>query len=93
MHAFSREQLHVIHAGELYAGRDPRPYIEAIGMLQVGGWRIQTCFLGGIASRSRAGFDVEEEIRRSGVSDSFELRGQAPYGEALKLMQQADLLY
>ncbi len=88
--------LEILHTGELYAGRDPRPYLDAVRLLRdasansAPGFR--TCLVGRIAPKSVAGFDLIQEIQSRGLTDTVELRDQVSYNEALSQMQRAGAL-
>jgi glycosyltransferase involved in cell wall biosynthesis len=85
--------VRVLHAGELYAGRDPRPYLDAVAALRAGGGPpVRTCLIGRATPRGVAGFDLGEEVHRRGLGGAVDLRGQVPYAEALGEMRRADLL-
>jgi glycosyltransferase involved in cell wall biosynthesis len=83
--------LTILHAGELYSGRDPRPLLDALRELtgdpthRVATYRL--CFLG-----SSPTFDLAEEIRRRGLDSVVEVSGQVPYRQALERMKRADVL-
>lgn len=83
----------VLHAGELYAGRDPRPLLDALLAWEAerrpGQKPVRMRFLG----RATEGtFDLAGEVRRRGLQAVVELGGQVPYRQALEAMTQADFL-
>ncbi|MBX9584270.1 MAG: glycosyltransferase, partial [Gemmataceae bacterium] len=85
--------VRVLHAGELYAGRDPRPYLDAVAALKAeAGPPVRTCLVGRAAPPAAGGFDVAEEVRSRGLNGEVDLRGQVPYAEALGEMRRADVL-
>lgn len=82
--------LLLLHAGEIYSGRDPRPLLAA---LQTGpgstapDWEVD--FLG----RSTEGLcDLPAEIRSRGLENRVRQTPQVPYAQALQRMVQADAL-
>jgi hypothetical protein len=80
--------LTLLHAGELYAGRDPRPLLDALHELSAA-HPLRLYLLG----RSEdAGFDLGGEIRRRGLGDTVEFSGQVAYGRAVAEMAAADIL-
>ncbi len=81
----------ILHAGEVYAGRDPRPLLDALAALRTSdnGRTVRLCFLGEVTPSC---CDLAEEIRRRGLEGSVVVEPQAPYAEALTRMATADLL-
>jgi glycosyltransferase involved in cell wall biosynthesis len=85
--------LRIVHAGELYAGRDPRPLLDALKTLHAGDgastsrWRL--CFLGRTGD---PGFNLEQAIRDRGLQDHVEIGGQVAYARSLRDMAEADML-
>jgi glycosyltransferase involved in cell wall biosynthesis len=82
--------MRIVHAGELYLGRDPRPFLDALSDLKRSpdaAWRL--CFLG----RTDAGsYDLEAEIRKRGLEAQVELGGQVSYEQSLYDMARASIL-
>jgi glycosyltransferase involved in cell wall biosynthesis len=78
--------LTILHAGELYHGRDPRPFLDALE-----GERppLRVEFLG---RQTAGGFDLPAEIGRRGLADCVTQIGQIPYKEALARMMRTDIL-
>ncbi len=87
------ERVTILHAGELYTGRDPRPLLQALQQSETGPdaerLPIQVEFLG---RTTEAAFDFPTEIRQHGLEHCVRLSGQVPYAEALQRMMQADIL-
>jgi glycosyltransferase involved in cell wall biosynthesis len=84
---------HILHAGEVYAGRDPRPFLDALGGVSregvPGGKGLRVSFLG----RAMEGdFDALSEIRQRGLEGIVELGGHVSYQESLRDMARSDLL-
>lgn len=78
--------LTLLHAGELYHGRDPRPLLDALREARL---PIRVDFLG----RASGGeFDLPVEIARRGLGDCVKPIGMVPYAEALDRMMRADIL-
>ncbi|MCI0638804.1 MAG: glycosyltransferase family 4 protein [Gemmataceae bacterium] len=84
-----RSELHLVHAGELYAGRDPRPLLDALARLHSQGNSIHFEILG---RNSTTGLELDAEIERRGLCDKVRFRGQLPYQQALDAMAGADVL-
>jgi glycosyltransferase involved in cell wall biosynthesis len=83
--------LTILHAGELYHQRDPRPLLDALREMRASSTTlpVQFDFLG----RQTAGlFDFEQEIRSRDLGASVRLMDQVPYAEALERMMRADIL-
>jgi glycosyltransferase involved in cell wall biosynthesis len=91
--AVAGEALHVIHAGEVYAGRDPRPFLDALEELSAespaGGRRWRVSFLG---RNCENGLDLPAEVRRRGLDALVTVGSQLPYAQVLQEMAHADLL-
>lgn len=91
--ATSGAVLHVIHAGEVYAGRDPRPFLDALGELRddptPGVRPLRVSFLG---RNNESGLDLRGEITRRGLDQIVTLGSQLPYAQVLQEMARADLL-
>jgi glycosyltransferase involved in cell wall biosynthesis len=83
--------LTILHAGELYSGRDPRALLDALQDLAADRMPIRSayrlCFLG----RSPT-IDLPQEVHRRGLDSLVELSGQVPYRAALERMKRADIL-
>ncbi len=84
------EPATILHAGEFYSGRDPRPFLDAIQQIEKegnGSFRLQ--FLG----RSTEGvFDLEAEVQSRGLQSITDIGGHVPYEQALKSMTEASIL-
>jgi glycosyltransferase involved in cell wall biosynthesis len=85
--------LRVVHTGELYANRDPRPFLDALHALrqasQAGGPSLRVSFVGRAA---RGGVDLPVEIARRSLGEVVAVEGQVPYQQALQQLCDADLL-
>jgi len=87
------QALHMVHAGEVYFGRDPRPLLDALRELGAEqgagspGWRVS--FLGRACDEN---LDLEREVAGRGLRASVELGGQVSYGRSLQAMAGADVL-
>jgi hypothetical protein len=80
-------QLVLLHTGELYVGRDPRPFLDALRDINNPSVRVR--FLG----RATVGdLDLQAEIGRRGLHRIVELGGQVAYEESLRAMAAADVL-
>ena len=87
----------LLHTGELYAGRDPRPLFDALKTLIdenpriAAEWRVR--FVGQVTAKCfESGFDLAGEIERRGLARVVELAGQMPYRQTLEAMCDADAL-
>ncbi len=87
----ARSRLTMLHAGELYVGRDPRALLDALTGLeheQRGlGWQLR--FIG----RATQGiFDLPGEVERRRLGEVVHINGQLAYAAALREIVAADLL-
>jgi glycosyltransferase involved in cell wall biosynthesis len=83
----------LVHPGEVYASRDPRPLLEAIRALKPGeipeGRPLRVRFIG----RQGPGAPILNDlIRESGLQDIVTFTGQVPYSRSLAEMVAADVL-
>jgi glycosyltransferase involved in cell wall biosynthesis len=83
-----RRRLTILHAGELYGGRDPRPLLDALQQLRAD-LDVHIEFLGRSTEQR---FDLPAELARRGLGDRVAIHDQAPYGEAIRKMKRADIL-
>jgi len=83
--------LTMLHSGELYSGRDPRPFFDALVGLNVPPDLppFKVTFLG---QSSDPRYDWPGEVRRRGVEKMVQFKGHVPYSEALTNMKSADIL-
>jgi glycosyltransferase involved in cell wall biosynthesis len=81
----------IVHSGVLYAGRDPRPFLDALASLngEDGGDRVGARFLG---RAEQSEFELGAEIQRRGLSSLVTVEGQLPYRQALRVTTEADIL-
>jgi hypothetical protein len=83
----------IVHAGELYAGRDPRPFLDAVAGLAADGQGaappLRVRFLGRYQD---TGLDLPGEVARRGLGPVATVAGQVPYGEAVQEMLRAKVL-
>ena len=87
------ERLTIVHAGEIYSGRDPRPFFDALKMLEQSRPPSQApvrCVLLGQSTEGR--FDLDAAIAQRGLQGIVEVGGQVPYAESLDAMITADIL-
>jgi glycosyltransferase involved in cell wall biosynthesis len=87
----SNGALSIVHAGELYFGRDPRPFLDAIRLARAepsaaGPFRVS--FLG----RTGESVNLAHEIDQRGLGQVVTLEGQVPYRQTLLDLARADLL-
>ncbi len=86
-------EMTIIHPGQLYGGRDPRPFLDAIKVLssdsQPGMKRFRVKFSGNLDTPS---FNLQREIENRSLGEIVSVSGQVPYLQSLREMKQADLL-
>lgn len=83
--------LQIVHAGQLYAGRDPRPFLDALVALR--GDATLPPFRARFLGRNESeGFDFADEVRSRGVCDLVELPGHVSYRQSLEVLCRADIL-
>jgi glycosyltransferase involved in cell wall biosynthesis len=86
-------RLTILHAGELYGGRDPRPFFDALVALdkaRPAGQAPVRMILLGQSTDSR--FDMHSILQERGLQDTVEMGGQVPYAAALEAMSRSDIL-
>jgi glycosyltransferase involved in cell wall biosynthesis len=82
--------LSILHTGELYMGRDPRPLCDAlIGLNLPHSKPLQVTFMG---QSTDPRFDWPGDVRRRGLENVVRFADPVPYGQALSQMQAADIL-
>jgi glycosyltransferase involved in cell wall biosynthesis len=85
--------LRIVHAGELYDGRDPRPLLHVLKTLQqrpdFRDRALQVRFLG---RASGDGFDFQAEIERLQLGTIVQLCGQVSYRQVLQELLESDIL-
>ena len=84
----------IIHLGEIYADRDPGPFLEAIHQLQGDTTlrrKFRVRFVGNFSSASQQAA-LETQIRAGGLRDVVSIGGQVPYAQSLCAMAEADIL-
>jgi glycosyltransferase involved in cell wall biosynthesis len=83
--------LTMLHSGELYSGRDPRSFFDALVGLNVplNVPPFKVTFLG---QSSDPRYDWPGEVRRRGVEKMVQFKGHVSYSEALTNMKSADIL-
>ena len=81
----------LLHAGEIYAERDPRPVLTAIQRLarEEGSPGVRFVLMG---RWSEAQFDLPGAIRAAGIEDRVDLIAQVPHKQAIEAMQSSDIL-
>jgi glycosyltransferase involved in cell wall biosynthesis len=83
--------VRILHAGQLYVGRDPRPILDAVAGIPGGSvppFRFE--FLG--RTQYAPGADLAAEAQTRGLSESIVCRGQVTYRQTLDEMATADVL-
>jgi glycosyltransferase involved in cell wall biosynthesis len=85
--------LTIVHAGNLYGGRDARPFLDALQQLTSAAPHGQTpCRVKFIGRVDEGDTDLHAELRRRGLGAAVEVTGPLPYEAALRHMIDADLL-
>ncbi len=87
--------LVIVHPGQLYAGRDPRPLLDALrdlGTAGAPGSRPIRFDLIGELGLDLLSFDLSDEIRTRHLEGVVRLVGQVPYIQSLQAMARADIL-
>ena len=91
--ATDRSGISIVHAGEIYFGRDPRPFLDALSLLSnandANGRVLRMRFLG---RATEGGVNLEEEIRSRGLSGTCTVEGQMSYDVSRRIMAAADIL-
>ncbi|HYV35741.1 MAG TPA: glycosyltransferase family 4 protein [Gemmataceae bacterium] len=91
--AAANERFTILHAGELYMGRDPRPFFDALARLEktrAASEPPMRVVLLGQATENR--FDLNTAVAERGLEKVVEVGGQVSYRQALATMPKADLL-
>ncbi len=81
--------LQILHAGEIYYGRDPRPLLDSLQGLPAERVPVQIEFVGRM---TQGDFDLPAEIERRGLQDRVKTTGQLLYAQAIERMLRADIL-
>jgi glycosyltransferase involved in cell wall biosynthesis len=81
--------IRITHLGEIYHGRDPRPFLDAIRGLLGDAVPLRVDFYGRSADSA---LNLGAEVSRRGLEGIVHDRGQVPYDEALRAMIDSDLL-
>jgi len=83
--------VRILHAGQLYLGRDPRPILDALAGIPTGSvppFRIE--FVG--RTDYAPGADLSQEAQVRGLSETVVCHGQLSYRQTLDMMMNADVL-
>ena len=87
-HASRGPAIHrLLHAGEIYAGRDPRPLFESLAALNA---EAPDAYRLDVLGRNE--IDIDAMLRQNGWIDFVHVLGQCGYQESLDAMGQADIL-
>jgi glycosyltransferase involved in cell wall biosynthesis len=88
--------IRIVHAGELWGGRDPRPLLDALQQLTSDGRtsaaNIRLSFWGKVSLKDLSETDFRLEVKRRALDEVVTVHEQIPYGDALTNMSQADVL-
>lgn len=82
----------ILHAGELYAGRDPRPLLDAIASLKGNIPCLPDFKVTFLGRHKWSGLDLPGEIKSRGCEDVVELIEHLPYADAKQRMVDAGIL-
>jgi glycosyltransferase involved in cell wall biosynthesis len=89
------QPITILHPGQLYAGRDPRPFLDALKVFRARRGeqaRPIRLFLIGNLEGDHHSFDLAAEIRSRDLQAIVSVGGQVPYDESLKRMVRSDIL-
>ena len=78
----------LLHPGSLYGGRDPRPLMEAVGLLRQKGWNVRLQQIGKVA----LSFNLPQFIAERGLQQAVVCEPAVPRLEIYQKMAQADVL-
>lgn len=88
-----RERLSILYTGELYFGRDPRPFLDALRELEwspiAGLPKVGFHFIG---RSSPEQCDLSAEAKARGLEHTVTIDGIIPYKECLRKSMEADIL-
>ncbi len=86
--------VRVLHAGNLYAGRDPRPFLHAVARLRRAGalpsTGVQVDFVG--EAERYDGISMQSLVDDLELTSIVRLRGRIPHQESLAMQHAADVL-
>ena len=83
--------LRVVHTGQIYSGRDPRPFLDAVAQL-IKAPDIPPFVVDFVGRTTGHGVDVAEQVKQRGLGSVVRVRDQVSYSQSLKIMQEADVL-
>jgi glycosyltransferase involved in cell wall biosynthesis len=87
-HDDSAEPITLLHPGTLYGSRDPRPLMEAVGLLRQKGWNLRMHQIGNVAPT----YNVPKLIADLGLQQGVFCEPAVPRLEIYQRMAQADVL-
>jgi glycosyltransferase involved in cell wall biosynthesis len=86
-------EVNIIHPGQLYAAREPGPFLEAIRALTPeelpGGRAMRVRFIGCIEAAARK---LDDQVRTLGLEKSVSTCSYMPHAQSLLEMTQSDVL-
>lgn len=88
---FNTGEVTLVHSGAIYLGRDPRPLLDAIRVLNSApeGPRFRLRLLGSFDSSQ---VDLPAEIASRGLESAVDFLGQVSYSQTLREMKTATIL-
>ena len=86
--ADSTEPITLLHPGWLYGARDPRPLMEAVGLVRQKGWNVRFLQIGNV----ELGFNLPQFIAERGLQQAVACEPAVPRLEIYGKMAQADVL-
>jgi glycosyltransferase involved in cell wall biosynthesis len=86
----TRDRLSILYTGELYFGRDPRAFLDALAELHAdpSAPKMGLDFVGRWAQE----YDLPTFVRARGLGDLVTIGGVIPYGACLRKTMEADIL-
>lgn len=89
-HMEDRNVIRICHAGEIYLGRNPRIFLDALQDVQsLGNNQFHTTFLGRC---QWSDCDLQHEANRRSLEKSVEIKGQVTHSQVQRELDRADIL-
>lgn len=89
----ARSYIHVVHTGQVYAGRDPRPFLDALqAWPEHPASRVRPIRVSFVGREGKGGLDLGQEVTARGLGEIVRLGEQVSYAQSLREMAEADVL-